>query len=83
MDVVDGHAKLRRITDGLIVWTTEELTESDVGRSCYTRQCIDCADFGQLLFDQSCGGNVFLHDDTMIEAPVASLKTYKRMQLCE
>ena len=83
MDVVDGNAKLRRITDGLIVWTTEELTESDVGRGCYTRQNIDCADFGQLRFDGDGGGSCFHYYDTMIEAPEASLKSYKRMQLCE
>ena len=83
MDVVHDNAKLRRVTDGKIVWTTEKLTESDIGRGCYTRQKVDCADFGQLRFNGNGAGKCFEYYDTMIEAPEASLKSYKLMQLCE
>ena len=83
MDVIHNNPKLRKVRDGMIVWTTEELIESDIGRSCHTRQNFDCEDFGQLCFNEDDCGKCYHYFDTLIEAPEASLIKYRLMQIGE
>jgi len=83
MDVVDDNVKIRKIIDGLVVWTPEEILESDIGRDCHTRQNIDCDDFGKLAFVSDGCGMCFEYNETTIEAPQPSLISFKLMQIGE